>query len=126
MQIPEDAVLLRIFIGESDRHRHQPLYEAIVLKAREMQMAGATVLRGPMGFGKSSHVHTAKILRLSMDLPIVIEIVDSEERVNAFLPVLDEMMNSGQVERPNAFPPAVQSPGATGANEGLNPKPLNF
>src|SRR5262249_37939211 len=83
MQIPEDAVLLRIFIGESDRHRHQPLYEAIVLKAREMQMAGATVLRGPMGFGKSSHLHTAKILRLSMDLPIVIEIVDSAEKVNA-------------------------------------------
>ena len=85
MQIPQDAVLLRIFIGESDRHRHQPLYEAIVLKAREMQMAGATVLRGPMGFGKSSHLHTAKILRLSMDLPIVIEIVDSEEKVNEFL-----------------------------------------
>ena len=97
MQIPEDAVLLRIFIGESDRHRHQPLYEAIVLKAREMQMAGATVLRGPMGFGKSSHVHTAKILRLSMDLPIVIEIVDSEEKVNAFLPVLDKIMGGGLV-----------------------------
>ena len=97
MQIPEDAVLLRIFIGESDRYRHQPLYESIVLKAREMHMAGATVLRGPMGFGKSSHVHTAKILRLSMDLPIVIEIVDSEERVNAFLPVLDEMMGGGLV-----------------------------
>ena len=97
MQIPEDAVLLRIFIGESDRHRHQPLYEAIVLKAREMQMAGATVLRGPMGFGKSSHLHTAKILRLSMDLPIVIEIVDSEEKVNAFLPVLDELMGGGLV-----------------------------
>ena len=93
MKIPEDAVLLRIFIGESDRHRHQPLYEAIVLKAREMKMAGATVLRGPMGFGKSSHLHTAKILRLSMDLPIVIEIVDSEEKVNAFLPVLDEIMS---------------------------------
>ena len=97
MQIPQDAVLLRIFIGESDRHRHQPLYEAIVLKAREMQMAGATVLRGPMGFGKSSHLHTAKILRLSMDLPIVIEIVDSEEKVNAFLPVLDEIMGGGLV-----------------------------
>jgi uncharacterized protein len=92
MQIPEDAVLLRIFIGESDRHRHQPLYETIVLKAREMHMAGATVLRGPMGFGKSSHLHTAKILRLSMDLPIVIEIVDSEEKVNAFLPALDKIM----------------------------------
>src|ERR1051325_510535 len=97
MQIPEDAVLLRIFIGESDRHRHQPLYEAIVLKAREMHLAGATVLRGPMGFGKSSRLHTAKILRLSMDLPIVIEIVDSEEKVNGFLPVLDEMMGGGLV-----------------------------
>ena len=97
MKIPEDAVLLRIFIGESDRHRHQPLYEAIVLKAREMQMAGATVLRGPMGFGKSSHLRTAKILRLSMDLPIVIEIVDSEEKVDAFLPVLDGMIGGGLV-----------------------------
>ena len=97
MQIPEDAVLLRIFIGESDRYRHQPLYETIVLKAREMQMAGATVLRGPMGFGKSSHLHTAKILRLSMDLPIVIEIVDSEDKVNAFLPVLDGIMGGGLV-----------------------------
>ena len=97
MQLPKDAVLLRIFVGESDRHGHQPLYEAIVLKAREMQMAGATVLRGPMGFGKSSHLHTAKILRLSMDLPIVIEIVDSEEKVNAFLPFLDEIMGGGLV-----------------------------
>lgn len=97
MQIPEDAVVLRIFIGESDRHGHQPLYEAIVLKAREMQMAGATVLRGPMGFGKSSHLHTAKILRLSMDLPIVIEIVDSEEKVDAFMPVLDGLMGGGLV-----------------------------
>ena len=97
MQIPEDAVLLRIFIGENDRHQHQPLYEAIVLKAREMQMAGATVLRGPMGFGKSSHLHTAKILRLSMDLPLVIEIVDSEEKINAFLPVLEQMMGGGLV-----------------------------
>lgn len=97
MQIPEDAVVLRIFIGESDRHQHQPLYQAIVIKAREMQLAGATVLRGPMGFGKSSHLHTAKILRLSMDLPIVIEIVDSEEKIDAFLPVLDEMMGGGLV-----------------------------
>ena len=97
MQIPEDAVVLRIFIGESDRHQHQPLYQAIVIKAREMQLAGATVLRGPMGFGKSSHLHTAKILRLSMDLPIVIEIVDSEEKIEAFLPLLDEMMGGGLV-----------------------------
>src|SRR5712671_4880076 len=95
MQIPQDAVLLRIFIGESDRHRHQPLYEAIVLKAREMQLAGATVLRGPMGFGKSSRLHTAKILRLSMDLPMVVELVDSEEKIQSFLPVLDQMMGGG-------------------------------
>ena len=97
MKIPEDAVLLRIFIGESDRHRRQPLYQAIVRKAREMQMAGATVLRGPMGFGKSSHLHTAKILRLSRDLPIVSESVDSEEKVNAFMTVLVEIMGGGLV-----------------------------
>ena len=97
MQIPHDAVLLRVFIGESDRWQHQPLYEAIVLKAREMHLAGATVLRGPMGFGKSSRLHTAKILRLSMDLPMIIEIVDSEEKIQAFLPVLDEMMGGGMV-----------------------------
>jgi uncharacterized protein len=95
MEIPQEAVLLRIFIGESDRWRHQPLYEAIVLKAREMHLAGATVLRGPMGFGKSSRMHTAKILRLSMDLPLIIEIVDSEEKIQTFLPVLDQMMGGG-------------------------------
>jgi len=97
MHLPEDAVLLRIFIGESDRYQRRPLYEAIVLKARELELAGATVLRGPMGFGKSSYLHTAKILRLSMDLPIVIEIVDSDEKVNAFLPMLDEMMGGGLI-----------------------------
>src|SRR5437867_3481581 len=97
MHLPEDAVLLRIFIGESDRYQHRPLYEAIVLKARELQLAGATVLRGPMGFGKSSHLHTTKILRLSMDLPIVIEIVDSEEKIREFLPILDEMIAGGLV-----------------------------
>jgi len=90
-------MLLRIFIGESDRWHHQPLYEAIVLKAREMHLAGATVLRGPIGFGKSSRIHTAKILRLSMDLPMVIEIVDTEEKLHTFLPVLDEMMKGGLV-----------------------------
>ena len=95
MEIPHQAVLLRIFIGESDRWEHKPLYEAIVLKAREMHLAGATVLRGPMGFGKSSRLHTAKILRLSMDLPLVIEIVDSEEKIQQFLPVLDQMMRGG-------------------------------
>jgi hypothetical protein len=97
MHLPHDAMLLRIFLGESDRWEHKPLYEAIVLKARELQMAGATVLRGPMGFGKTSHLHTAKILRLSMDLPLIIEIVDSEEKINAFLPVLDKMMGGGLV-----------------------------
>jgi uncharacterized protein len=97
MQIPQDAVLLRIFLGESDRWHHQPLYEAIVLKAREMHLAGATVLRGPMGFGKSSRVHTAKILRLSMDLPLVIEIVDSKEKIESFLPTLQEMMSGGLI-----------------------------
>src|SRR5438093_6268368 len=95
MEIPHQAVRLRIFIGESDRWEHKPLYEAIVLKARESHLAGATVLRGPMGYGKSSRLHTAKILRLSMDLPIVIEIVDSEEKIQAFLPVLDKMMGGG-------------------------------
>ena len=97
MQIPKEAVLLRIFIGESDKWEHKPLYEAIVLKAREMHLAGATVLRGPMGFGKASRLHTAKILRLSMDLPLVIEIVDSEENINTFLPVLDGMVGGGLV-----------------------------
>lgn len=97
MQIPHEAMLLRIFIGESDRWEHKPLYEAIVLKAREMHLAGATVLRGAMGFGKSSRLHTTKILRLSMDLPLVIEIVDSEEKINAFLPVLDTMIGGGLV-----------------------------
>lgn len=97
MKIPEDALLLRIFIGENDRWQHQPLYEAIVMKARERHLAGATVLRGPMGFGAASRIHTAKILRLSTDLPLVIEIVDSEEKVNAFLPDLEAMMGGGLV-----------------------------
>jgi len=97
MQIPTEATLLRIFIGESDKWEHQPLYEAIVLKARELHLAGATVLRGPMGFGKASRLHTVKILRLSMDLPIIIEIVDSEEKINAFLPLLNDMIGGGLV-----------------------------
>jgi len=97
MQLPKQAVLLRIFFGEDDKFGRSPLYEAIVMKAREMHLAGATVLRGPMGFGASSRLHTTKILRLSEDLPLVIEIVDSEEKINEFLPVLDEMMPSGLV-----------------------------
>jgi PII-like signaling protein len=97
MQIPRQAVLLRIFIGENDRDDGRPLYESIVLKAREMHLAGATVLRGPMGYGHSSRLHTTKILRLSVDLPLVIEIVDSEEKIDAFLPVLDGIMTSGLI-----------------------------
>jgi uncharacterized protein len=97
MQIPRDAVLLRIFFGEDDRYQHRPLHEAIVLKARELHLAGATVLRGHMGFGHSSHIHTSKILRLSEDLPVIVEIVDSKEKIDTFLPVLDEMMTSGLV-----------------------------
>ena len=97
MKIPENGKLLRIFIGEGDRWHNQPLYEVIVLKARELHVAGATVLRGPMGFGAASRLHTSKILRLSEDLPIVIEIVDSEEKINLLLPHLDEMMTDGLV-----------------------------
>jgi PII-like signaling protein len=97
MNLPRDAVLLRIFIGENDRYAHKPLYEAIVLKARELHLAGATVLRGPLGFGHSSRLHTAKILRLSEDLPLIIEIVDAEDKIRGFLKVLDGMMGSGLV-----------------------------
>jgi uncharacterized protein len=95
MDLPVESVLLRIFIGESDRHAGRPLHEAIVLKARELHLAGATVLRGGMGFGRSSRLHTNKILRLSADLPLVIEIVDSEEKINAFLPVIEPMLGGG-------------------------------
>lgn len=97
MNIPEQGYLLRIFVGESDKVGHRPLYEAIVLKAREAGLAGATVLRGVMGYGKNSILHTAKILRLSEDLPMVIEIVDSLEKVEAFLPTLDGMITDGLV-----------------------------
>ena len=97
MKIPEQGKLLRIFIGESDRWHHQPLYEAIVLKARELGLAGATVLRGPMGFGANSRLHTAKILRLSMDLPMVIEIVDTAGKIQNLLPHLEEMVLEGLI-----------------------------
>jgi len=97
MKIPEEGYLLRVFVGESDKQGHIPLYEAIVLKAREAGMGGATVLRGLMGFGKRSVLHTAKILRLSEDLPMVIEIVDSLEKIEAFLPTLDTMVLEGLV-----------------------------
>jgi hypothetical protein len=97
MTIPEEGCLLRIFVGESDRHGHQPLYESIVLQAREAGLAGATVVRGVMGFGKHSILHTAKILRLSEDLPIIVEIVDSLESIEKFLPVLDALIKDGLV-----------------------------
>ena len=121
MHLPHDATLLRIFIGESDHWHHKPLYEAIVLKAREMHLAGATVLRGPMGFGKSSHLHTAKILRLSMDLPVVIEIVDGEEKINTFLPVIDEMMQGGLVTLEKAR--VIDYRSARDGNSGKAPSP---
>lgn len=97
MHEPRERVALRIFIDENERFDHKPLYEAIVLKAREMKMAGATVLRGPLGYGKSTILHTSKILRLSTALPLVIEIVDTQEKIDTFLPVLDTMINSGLV-----------------------------
>lgn len=97
MQIPEQATLLRIFLGEDDRADGRPLYEALVLKAREMHLAGATVLRGPMGFGRTSRLHTAKILRLSDDLPVVVEIVDAEENIQAFLAAIEPIMSGGLI-----------------------------
>jgi PII-like signaling protein len=97
MQVPKDAMLLRIFLGESDKAGRRPLYEEIVLKAREAHIAGATVLRGPMGFGHSSRLHTAKILRLSEDLPMVIEIVDAEDKIRAFLDSIEPIMGAGLI-----------------------------
>ena len=94
---PQDALLLRIFLGESDRADGRPLYEALVLKAREMGLAGATVLRGPMGFGRAARLHTTKILQLSDDLPVVIEIVDAEDRIRKFLAAAEPMMDAGLV-----------------------------
>lgn len=95
MQAAKDCTLLRVFFGEDDKFERQPLHEAIVLKAREMHLAGATVLRGPIGFGHSNFLHTTKILRLSQDLPVVVEIVDEKEKIDAFLPVLEKMMPGG-------------------------------
>jgi PII-like signaling protein len=97
MNLPKDAVLLKVFIGEAARYDGRPAYEAIVLKARDMSMAGATVLRGPLSFGKRSQLHSEKILRLSNDLPIVIEMVDSQEQIDKFLPILASMIGSGLV-----------------------------
>ena len=95
--LPEECLLLRIFIGEADEYKHRPLYKAIVLRARELHLAGATVLRGPMGFGQSHHLHNANILRLSFDLPMIVEIVDTNDRIEAFLPELQAMMRRGLI-----------------------------
>ncbi|MDD4955887.1 MAG: DUF190 domain-containing protein [Candidatus Omnitrophica bacterium] len=97
MKIPADGKLLRIFIGEADKWNGKPLYEEIVLLAKKNSMAGATAIKGFMGFGCKSHMHTTKLLRLSEDLPIIIEIVDSEEKINNFLPFLDEMVKEGLI-----------------------------
>jgi len=97
MKLPQDGCLLRVFVGESDRWQKRPLYEAIVLKARELHLAGATVLRGPMGFGAGSRLHTAKVLRLSEDLPMVVEIVDTRDKIDTLLPYIDEMVQDGLV-----------------------------
>jgi len=97
MKLEGEGYLLRIYIGELDKWHHQPLYEAIVLKARVMGLSGATVLRGPTGFGAHSRLHTAKILRLSEDLPVLIEIVDKGEKINDFLPEIDKMVGDGLI-----------------------------
>jgi PII-like signaling protein len=97
MKIPTDGYLLRIFIGESDYWHGKPLYEAIVMKARELHLAGATVIRGPMGFGANSRLHTTKILRLSEDLPMITEIVDAKEKIDELMPHIDEMVREGLV-----------------------------
>jgi uncharacterized protein len=97
VKIPEEGCLLRVFVGESDKWHGVPLYEAIVLKARELNLAGATVLRGPMVFGANSRLHTAKILRLSEDLPMIVEIVDSREKIDELMPHLDVMIKEGLV-----------------------------
>jgi len=95
MEIPREGHLLRIFVGEGDRHEGQPLYEWIVLKARDHGLAGATVLRGMMGFGAHSRLHTFKIERLSLDLPIVIEVVDTRDKLDAFLALIDDNVTEG-------------------------------
>ena len=95
--LPQECLLLRIFIGEADEYKHRPLYKAIVLRARELKLAGATVLRGPMGFGRSHHLHNANILRLSLDLPMIVEIVDTPDTIQEFLPELRKMMRRGLI-----------------------------
>ncbi len=95
MELSDDSLLLRVFLDEADRMNHHPVYEVVVAKAREMNLAGATVLRGAMGYGASKEVHTSKILDLSAPLPIIVELVDRTEKIEAFLPVLEGLMNGG-------------------------------
>jgi len=103
--LPEECSLLRIFFGEEDEYQRRPLHRAIVLKAREFHLAGATVLRGPMGYGRSRHLHNANILRLSLDLPMIVEIVEEASKIEAFLPELEKMMSGGliTIERAQVF-----------------------
>lgn len=119
MDSPTEGLLLRIFVGDSDRYQGRPLYEALLLKAREQGLAGATVIRGVAGFGAHSRIHTAKILRLSEDLPVIVEIADEEAKIRAFLPVVEQMVQEGLVtlERVQVFlyrpsPAALKSGGA--------------
>jgi len=97
MQLPDQAVLLRIFVGESDKYDGKPLYEQITLKARELNLAGVTVVRGVMGYGANSRIHTAKLLALSLDMPMIIEVVDTEENLDKLMPFLDETVKEGLV-----------------------------
>jgi len=116
MKTLQTGTLLRIFIGSSDKYQGLPLYEAIVVKARELKLAGATVLRGVMGYGKNSWIHTAGLLTLSTDLPVVIELIDSDEKIHAFLPAVDEMVTEGLVTIEQVtvikYGPSSPSPGA--------------
>jgi PII-like signaling protein len=101
MKLPDAGQLLRIFVGETDRHKSKPLFEAIVLKARELNLAGATVFRGIMGYGATSRIHSIKLLRLSEDLPVMIEIVDTDDNINKILPFLDETVKEGLITLEN-------------------------
>lgn len=122
MKLEGEQKLLRIFIGEQDKWKHVPLYEAIVDEARGLGMAGATVIRGFLGFGCSAHIHTAKLLELSMDLPIIIEIVDTEERIGRLLPRLDEMVKDGLITLEKVHVILYRADAATGRYKGLRRK----
>ena len=112
MKVPEDSVLLRVFVGEDDRYRGHPLYEQIVKRARELDLAGATVIRGILGFGAHSRIHTTKLLALSEDLPIIVEIVDAKEKIDGLLPFLDEVIQEGLVTLENVKVLKYRHPGS--------------